>query len=255
MTGTEQPMHDFYEGRKTDLKEFDARLKIVSGLIDQVAPKRLLDVACGRGALLLDAKTRHPELEVTGCDISEDSVEHARANGLPNVVAADVQQPLPFEDEAFDCVVFGEVIEHLVDPDQALLNLSRVLTKGGALVVTTPNLASWYNRLLLLCGVQPISTETSLHVNLGRMHPALGQWKPTMGHLKLFVYAALKEMLEANGYTVERVVGAPFPQPSPMAPIDRILAKIPNLASDLIVLARNGRTLETNYKHLPGWLT
>jgi methionine biosynthesis protein MetW len=247
-------MQDFYEGRKTDLKELDARLKLVASLIDRVDPKRLLDVACGRGALLLEAMRRHPDIQVAGCDISEDSVAKTRAASGLDVVVADVQQRLPFDDESFDCVVFGEVIEHLVDPDQALLNISRVLTKGGALIVTTPNLASWFNRLLLLCGVQPIATETSLHVNLGRAHPALGQWKPVMGHLKVFVYGALKEMLEANGYTVERVAGAPFPQPSPMAPFDRVISKAPRLASNFVVLARNGRTLQTNYKRLPGWL-
>ena len=246
-------MQQFYDSHKTDLGHIDERLRLVVELVLEQHPAALLDAACGRGALLRHLKNVAPEIATTGSDISTDSVEYVRSNGI-NAAVANAEQEFPFADEQFDCVVFGEVLEHLVDPDKALLNISRVLRRGGALVLTTPNMASWFNRLLLLAGVQPIFTETSLHVNLGRKHPALGQWKPTQGHLKVFVKDALCEMLRANGFTVERMLGAPFVQPSPAAPLDRLFSRIPSLASNFVVLARNERTLETTYPRLPGWL-
>ncbi|HKU68483.1 MAG TPA: class I SAM-dependent methyltransferase [Candidatus Baltobacteraceae bacterium] len=246
-------LQQFYDAHKTDVPHVDARLSLVAKLVGQVGAGSALDVACGRGTLLRTLQTRYPQLALTGADISQDSVEATRRFGLRAEVA-NVEKALPFADESFDCVVFGEVIEHLVDPDAALQNISRVLKAGGHLILTTPNLASWFNRAFLLFGIQPIFTETSVHVNLGRIVPALGQWKPTQGHLKVFTKGALLQMLEANGFRVERLLGAPYPQPSPAALFDRLMSRFPSLASNFVVCARNDRTLATNYPRLPGWL-
>jgi ubiquinone/menaquinone biosynthesis C-methylase UbiE len=213
-------MLDFYEQRSTDIPEIDERLAIVADIVFQRRPLRILDLACGRGTLLNRLSGLLPEAALTGADLSAPALETARGLGL-NVKQADVSTKLPFDDESFDCAIFGEVIEHIVDPDFALQEISRILRKGGTLVVTTPNLASWCNRLLLLAGVQPLCTETSLHVNLGRRMKLLGQWRPAQGHLKIFTVTALREMLAANGYDVE--------------------------------VATNRRTLRIDYPRLPGW--
>jgi 2-polyprenyl-3-methyl-5-hydroxy-6-metoxy-1,4-benzoquinol methylase len=62
------------------------------------------------------------------------------------------------------------VIEHPCDLDAALLEISRVVKRNGKLVLTTPNLAYWVNRLLLSSGTHPIFPEVSVHVELGRRH-------------------------------------------------------------------------------------
>ncbi|MEJ8669191.1 class I SAM-dependent methyltransferase [Streptomyces sp. MS1.AVA.1] len=75
---------------------------------------------------------------------------------------------LPFRTGSADAVLFSEVIEHLVDPDAALDEIRRVLRPGGHLMLSTPNLAAWYNRALLLAGVQPVFSEVSLRGIHGR---------------------------------------------------------------------------------------
>ncbi len=237
----------------TDVPHLDARLQSVLEMVVASSATRILDVACGRGMLLEAIRNAMPHALCQGCDISEAALEHTRALGF-NAVAANVEDGLPFEDEAFDLVIFGEVIEHLVDPDAALLHLSRVLERGGRLIVTTPNIAAWFNRLLLLVGIQPMFTETSSHVNLGRRTPALGQWKSTVGHLKVFTVAALREMLAANGFTVESMTGAPHPQPTRAARLDAFLARFPSLAACMVISATNGRTLRSAYPRIAGWL-
>lgn len=243
----------FYDRHKTDVRQIDDRLRLIADMVAERRPQRLLDAACGRGTFLIFLRSRLPSIECEGSDISPDSVAETHSHGIKAQVA-DLERSLPFPDEHFDCVVLGEVIEHLVDPDSALINVSRVLRRGGTLIVTTPNLASWFNRGLLMLGVQPLFTETSLHVNLGRRTPMLGQWKPTQGHLKIFVKSALVEMLEANGFTINRFAGAPFAQPNPFSKLDRLLARFPGIASNFVVDCTNQRSLATVYPRLKGWL-
>jgi methionine biosynthesis protein MetW len=238
--------HAFYGAHQTDNPALDERLQIVLQLVAQFPPASLLDIACGRGTLLRGLRERYPACELYGIELSLESVAQANAEGL-HVLAADVEKGLPLPDEAVDTVIFGEIIEHLIDPDAALLHISRVLRKGGKLIVTTPNLASWMNRILLLVGLQPLFTETSLHAKLGRRFRSLGQWSSTQGHLKVFTRGALEEMLQANGFTVEKVIGAPFCDPHPARALDKVISRFPSLASGIVVLAGNRRTLQTAY--------
>ncbi len=61
--------------------------------------------------------------------------------------------PFPFEDDRFDVVVFGEVLEHLTnDPMRALQEIARVLKPDGRLVLTTPNAARLENVVAFIEG-------------------------------------------------------------------------------------------------------
>ena len=60
---------------------------------------------------------------------------------------------LPFQDESFDVVVLGEVIEHFTsDPVGSLEKARRVLKENGMLIVTTPNSLSAVNRVKRFLG-------------------------------------------------------------------------------------------------------
>jgi len=62
-------------------------------------------------------------------------------------VRADVNYPLPFRDECFDAVLIVHTLEHLLRPYECLLEVRRVLRRGGKIVVVVPNarknLADW----------------------------------------------------------------------------------------------------------------
>jgi SAM-dependent methyltransferase len=59
----------------------------------------------------------------------------------------------PFEDHSFDCVLFCEIIEHLqMDPIAVIREIKRVMKPGGALIVTTPNVARLENIAKLIAG-------------------------------------------------------------------------------------------------------
>ena len=236
--GGAQSAQTFYAKQQTDRAPDSERFEAICEGIAHGNPSTLLDLACGRGDALALLQKRFPGIRYTGADIAPASVEATRARGFSAQVA-DAAKPLPFPDGSFDCVLFGEVIEHLNDPDFALGEIARVLCPGGTIVVTTPNIACWMNRILVPLGVQPVFTETSLHANLGRRLRALGQWGPVQGHLKVFTLAALCEMLRAHRFDIKGIRGAPFHPPNRFTAIDRMISKIPAFASDLIVWAES----------------
>jgi len=66
-----------------------------------------------------------------------------------NAYAVDVSSKrLPFSwDRFFNIVDMSDVIEHLVNPDFAVEEVARVIKTDGYRVLSTPNLASWLNRV------------------------------------------------------------------------------------------------------------
>ncbi|NLU69235.1 class I SAM-dependent methyltransferase [Streptomyces sp. HNM0574] len=207
------------------------------------APRTVLDIGCGDGtAAAVMAETLGPRHRLVGIDWSQDALRRAR--GHLTAVRGELTAPgLPFADGSADAVVLSEVIEHLVDPDAALDELRRVLRPGGHLLLSTPNLAAWYNRALLLCGTQPVFSEVSLRGIHGR------PGSQVVGHLRLYTAAALRSLLPATGFTDVRLAGAPYHDvPRPFRPLDRLACRVPSLSSILLVHARkpSGRTAGTS---------
>jgi len=211
----------------TDLRE--SRLRKVTRLIAEERPGSLLDIGCGNG----EFSSRFLPLGFTVCgiDLTESQLEIARGRGLEARRHDLAAGPLPYEDGAFDIVFAGEVIEHLVDTTSFLRELRRVVRPGGCAIITTPNLASFENRIRLLFGVYPAWAEYKLEG---------GQ-----GHVRSYTPATLRRHLHENNFAVERHLGnwVPF-FPQRYADDVRMpfLAKtgdwFPGLAMDIIMKAR-----------------
>ncbi|MGI5460865.1 class I SAM-dependent methyltransferase [Streptomyces sp. CA-249302] len=193
----------------------------------------VIDVGCGDGTAAATAAPLLAGHRVIGVDWSQDALRRARAR-LPYVVRGELTGGgLPLRTGCADAVLFSEVIEHLVDPDAALDELRRVLRPGGHLMLSTPNLAAWYNRALLLAGVQPVFSEVSLRAIHGRPGTEV------VGHLRLYTARALREFVTAAGFEVVAVKGAPFHGvPRALRPLDRLACVRPPLASILLLHAR-----------------
>jgi 2-polyprenyl-3-methyl-5-hydroxy-6-metoxy-1,4-benzoquinol methylase len=201
--------------------------------------KKLLDIGCGDGSFIIKFEKC---CMLFGVDISQKAVEKAKKAGI-SAFKVDVScEKLPFNDEFFDIVYMGDVIEHLINPDHAVHEVGRVVKSKGFLVLSTPNLASWLNRLLLFLGMQPMFSEVSTVRHFGRLHMRkiqMGHSTP-VGHLRLFTNRALKEFLSYHRFKVMKVEGAPYLElpSSVLNTVDRILSAIPSLASITIVVAQ-----------------
>src|SRR3954452_25595406 len=144
-----ETLHDLYREMRADeyLAEEEGRRATANRLLDLIGAHRpsgrLLDVGCGHGLLLDEARTRG--YETVGLELSREAARHARSLGL------DVRElPLEAFGEAtngdapgsFDAIVLADVIEHLDDPVAAIEQCAALLRPGGVLCIVTPDPSS-----------------------------------------------------------------------------------------------------------------
>jgi len=119
-----------------EVEETHTRLReIVTGL--GIEPgSAVLDVGAGTGVLmppLLEATDG--EGQIVALDFSGEMLRHAQAKGHPAAYVQGDAQRLPFPAESFDWVICNAVFPHFPDKRRALGEASRVLRKGGRLVI------------------------------------------------------------------------------------------------------------------------
>lgn len=244
-------LRDFYETPAVPVRSGQLRTRRLLHLLDGVlrgadGPMRIVDVGCGDGMcteLTADAAARVSAgvagtgdppggHHVVGVDWAAGPLKKAAERGL-TLVRGSLDAGLPFASGSVDVVILSEVVEHLVDTDGGLAELYRVLRPGGHLLLSTPNLAAWFNRGLLLAGVQPIFSEVSLRGVYGRPGAVVA------GHLRLFTKRALAGFIEDRGFADIRISGACYHDvPRPLRPLDRCFRLVPGLAAILMVHAR-----------------
>jgi SAM-dependent methyltransferase len=208
---------------------------------DAVTPLTILDAGCGDGFFLdrLATGLARPATTYIGIDYSVHQL--AKAKRLPyEFHQCDLGVGIPLPDQSVDIVHASEVIEHLVNPDLLLLESARVLRPGGHVVITTPNLHAWYNRLIFLAGIQPVFHETSTRstqVGAGPLRRIKADVRP-VGHLRLFNRTALVDLLRLSGLRPVRVRGARYHGvPRGARWLDALARIRPPLASVLVAVA------------------
>lgn len=106
--------------------------------------KRLLEVGCGRGYFLEEARSEG--WEALGTEFSAEASLVARSKGLE--VSLGELSHSPFSPGTFDVVVLIEVLEHMEEPLEEMGAAFRLLRPGGLLYLTTPNFNSLTRQLL-----------------------------------------------------------------------------------------------------------
>lgn len=148
----------------------------------------ILDIGCGSGAtgeyLLQSGKAA----SVSGVEIVPEQAALA-AKVLDDVVIGDVSTlELPWSAESFDCILAGDVLEHLADPWTVLQRIRPLLRRNGSLVASIPNVRFW-----------PVVSELIWQ----------GEWRYRESgvldgtHLRFFTKRSMQRMLLDTGFCVD----------------------------------------------------
>lgn len=89
----------------------------------------VLDFGCGTGGIISNLKCSRR----MGVEISEEAIKHALANGVE--VFRNISE---VPDQSVDVVITHHAIEHLSDPFETLVTLSKKLKPGGRIIVVVP---------------------------------------------------------------------------------------------------------------------
>jgi 2-polyprenyl-3-methyl-5-hydroxy-6-metoxy-1,4-benzoquinol methylase len=150
--------------------------------------RRVLELGCGAGVFGASVKARGAE--VWGVELNPAAARAAEAR-LDRVLCADVETALAELPRAsFDCVVYNDVLEHLVDPRAALTATKALLAPGGVVVCSIPNVRHFRNLINLIVHKQWRYEE---HGVLDRTH------------LRFFTERSIVEMFDELGYDVRRL--------------------------------------------------
>ena len=211
-------------------RAFDAAMRHnhanIIRMLDTESGDRLIDLGCDDGARTLQFAAATQATDIHGVETQPDRARLARARGI-HVWLGDLDDPLPYDDQAFDIVCSNQVIEHVRDTDHFVTETRRVLAPGGYTVVSTENLASWHNIAALVLGWQPFSLSNvsaatlsmgnPIGIHRGESERRGSSWQ----HQRVFAHRGLVELYEAHGFVVESVLGAGYyPLPTYVATHD-----------------------------------
>src|SRR5262249_29567945 len=111
---------------------------------------------------------------------------------LDKVITGNFGEDLDVGDEAFDCIVFNDVLEHMIDPYSALGYARKLLAPGGCVVASIPNVRYFDN-------VWNLVIEGSWE------YKDIGVLDRT--HLRFFTKSSIKSMFVDLGYKIETIKG------------------------------------------------
>jgi 2-polyprenyl-3-methyl-5-hydroxy-6-metoxy-1,4-benzoquinol methylase len=147
--------------------------------------RKILDIGCGHGFLLHEAKSRG--YDASGVDLHKSSVKYAREVLGLNVLAGEIEAAA-YPSDFFDVIVMSEVLEHMLHPGRALSEVNRILKQDGFVYIVVPNIDS-------------VSAKTNF------------QWWSRY-HFYFFGADTLEKMLKINGFSVRKLIINPHLAPA-----------------------------------------
>jgi 2-polyprenyl-3-methyl-5-hydroxy-6-metoxy-1,4-benzoquinol methylase len=155
-------------------------------------PLRALDLSCGDGAT--SRMLAGQGFKVVATDYS---IPRFAGDSIGRVGGVDLNRGLPFKDATFDAVNLVEVIEHIENQAQLIREITRLLKRGGSVVISTPNILNAFSRLrFVFTGFLR-----------GRTRPLHYSFKPGRAHnIYLIHFYELYYLLFHSNFEIERLI-------------------------------------------------
>jgi 2-polyprenyl-3-methyl-5-hydroxy-6-metoxy-1,4-benzoquinol methylase len=150
--------------------------------------KTLLDVGCGAGGL--SSRLKGKGIKIVGLEKIEELCSIARKK-LDTVIEGDIENiRLDYPEGYFDCIMYADVIEHLIEPLNVLEKHKAYLQKDGYVIASVPNTRYYKIILRLILG---------------------GTWDYSDGgmldktHIRFFGLINIIELFEKAGYKIVEI--------------------------------------------------
>lgn len=166
------------------------RIKVMTDIVNSLNlnKKNILDIGCFDGTFLSMITNRNNNFY--GVDASDYAVKQSSKKGIQvKQFFFDDVTKIPFQDNFFDLIIAGEIIEHIYDTDFFLEEIRRLLKRNGFFLISTPNLASLGRRLLLFFGMSPIIEVSPNEID-------------SPGHIRYFTFKTQRKLLEKHGFKI-----------------------------------------------------
>ncbi len=112
---------------------------------------KVLEIGCGDGRLANILSIRK-KCRVY-CVEKDPRMAGIVKNKCVEVLNIDIENTeLPYKTGYFDCIVFGNVLEHMKEPSKILADLKKYLSENGFLIYSVPSIVNWHSRLTILLG-------------------------------------------------------------------------------------------------------
>jgi 2-polyprenyl-3-methyl-5-hydroxy-6-metoxy-1,4-benzoquinol methylase len=155
------------------------------------AARRVLDVGCGPGGFGHSLRQDDPTRERWAVELDAD-VAATAADHYDRMVVGPFPDAVTELGARFDCIVFNDVLEHVVDPWATLRAATPLLAEGGAVVASIPNVRN--ARVVFDLAVRGNWTYTDIGI-LDRTH------------LRFFTARSIRQLFVDCGYVVQAMAG------------------------------------------------
>lgn len=159
-------------------------------LLKEKPKGKLLDIGCNDGDFAIKAQKK-AKTHAYGIEIDKELAKEASSKGI-NVTISDANEKLPYVDGYFDIIISNQVIEHLQNIDNFFKEINRVLKDEGYAIISTVNISSLHNILMIIFGMQPFSFHVS-EIQVGNHHGF--KVKKTFGTGYYFIPRSLSKIL------------------------------------------------------------
>lgn len=174
----EDKQNNYFSICRTDILEF----------VPHNRNNRILEIGAGCGGTLLKAKESGLAEYVVGVDLIKVADSSQTHPAMDRFLIGNIENmTLDFDENFFDVILCGDVLEHLVDPWQCLVKLRPFLREGGVVIASIPNVRYWKVSMgLLFCGRWSYCERGILDRT----------------HIRFFVKGTMLEMFEDAGFKI-----------------------------------------------------
>ena len=134
----------------------NGRVEVAKRLLSE--GERILDIGCWGGESTVKMGVFQKFRKVYAVDLPIESVNKAKERGMKAFRVDLNKEKLPFDNNYFDTVTCLAVLTQVFDLYSLIWEIYRVLKPGGDLIISVPNIASFSNRIRILCGRRPVAS-------------------------------------------------------------------------------------------------